>query len=142
MAESVVLDEVILELRSLNESVPKPRRLPTSTEVDAAEGRLGIRFHPDYRQYLLEASDVVFGTLEPATITNPGYFTDLLKISEVAWTKYGVPKTLLPICEFNADFFCMNDAGEVIFWSHNGWTTEKWPNLATWIKDVWIGESS
>jgi hypothetical protein len=31
-------------------------------------------------------------------------------------------------------------AGEVVFWSHEGATDERWPDLATWIREVWIAE--
>lgn len=136
-----MLDEAIAQLRTLNEPVPKPMRLPTLAEVEAIESMLGVRFHTDFRTYLLEASDVVFGTKEPATITRPESHTDLRKICDSAWNHYGVPKDLLPFCEDNADFFCLTADGEVRYWSHNGWSPEKWPNLATWIKQAWIDES-
>jgi hypothetical protein len=139
MHKDRTLDEVIFELRSLNESVPNPMRLPTKEEVSNAELEIGFEFHPDYRKYLLEASDVIFGVIEPATLTIPGCHTDLHKISRVAWKNYSLPKNLLPICQDNADFYCMNKLGEVIFWSHNGWTNVKWPNLASWIDEIWIG---
>jgi hypothetical protein len=132
------LDQVLADLRKLNQPVPKPMRLPTAEEVSAVEKRLGITFHPDNRKYLLEASDVVHGTLEPCTITLPGADTDLAAIADSAWKEWGIPRELLPICEDNADYYCMNANGEVIFWSHNGLTDEKWPNLATWIRRVWI----
>jgi hypothetical protein len=138
MSQSSTLDGVISRLRSLNEAVPKPMRLPTADEVHQVEQRLGVRFHPDYRTYLLTASDVVYGTIEPATITAPASHTDLAAICEMAWDGYGVPRDLLPICHDNADFYCMNGEGEVVFWLHNGTTDEKWPNLARWINDVWI----
>jgi hypothetical protein len=140
MPKSPTLDEAIARLRNLNEPVPQPIRLPTADEVGEVQKRLGVRFHPDYQTYLVRASDVVFGIKEPATITNPDSHTDLAKVCEHAWDRYGVPRDLLPICEDNADFYCMNAAGEVVFWSHNGWTGEMWPNLATWINDVWIEE--
>jgi hypothetical protein len=129
------------ELRKRNWTVPKPLRLPSENEVDSVEASLGVRFHPDFRRYLLEASDVVFGIFEPVTITQPGTHTDLLKVASHAWEAYGVPRDLLPICEDNADFYCMNEGGEVVFWSHNGWSSETWPKLADWIERVWIAES-
>jgi hypothetical protein len=52
-----------------------------------------------------------------------------------------VPKTLLPICEDNANFYCMNDGSEAVFWFHNGSSCEKWRDLASWIEAAWIGES-
>lgn len=131
---------LVQRLRLLNEEVPTPMRLPTTDEVTAAEKELGIRFHPDLRQYLLELSDVVFGTLEPVTITDPESHTHLIDVCESAWNDYEMPRTLTPFCEDNADFHCLNDKGEVVFWSHNGTTDEKWSNLAAWIEEVWIGE--
>jgi hypothetical protein len=134
------LTAVLQELRTRNEPVPQPFRLPTVSEVDDAERRLGIRFHPDIRRYLLEASDVTCGVLEPVTITCPESHTDLFKVTESAWQSYGVPRDFLPICEDNGDFYCMNSSGEVGYWSHNGWSSEKWPSLADWIEQVWLGE--
>ncbi|MFO1021376.1 MAG: SMI1/KNR4 family protein [Planctomycetales bacterium] len=135
------LSAAIRKLRELNEPVPKPMRLPSPEEVDEAERELGIQFHPDYRHYLLEASDVVLGILEPATLTVPDDFTDLREVCKSAWESYDVPRNLLPICEDNADFYCLNARGEVLFWSHNGLSEEKWPTLADWIEQVWIAES-
>lgn len=132
------LDDVLSHLRTLNETVPRPMRLPTEMEVQQVEESLGHKFHPDYRKFLLTASDVVYGRIEPATLTRPESHTHLLSVCDDAWNGYGVPRELLPICEDNADFFCLNEHGEVFSWSHNGWTSEKWPDLATWIIEVWL----
>lgn len=134
------MTEVIGELRSLNRPVPAPLRLPTEEEVGAAEERLDVRFHEDYRRYLLEASDVVYGNLEPAVVVPDVGYLDLIEMAENAWEEWEVPRDLLPICEDNADYYCVNEAGEVLFWSHDGTTHERWPDLATWIKRVWIEE--
>ena len=66
------LSEVITELRELNEPVPKPFRLQTEAEINLAEKRLNVKFHEDYRRFLLEASDVVVGTLEPRRTVSEG----------------------------------------------------------------------
>jgi hypothetical protein len=134
------LADVIQMLRTRNETVPKPPRLPTADEVDAAERRLKVRFHPDFRRFLLEASDVVYGVLEPVTITQPDSHADLFQVAETAWEESGLPRGLVPICEDNADFYCMNSSGEVVFWSHNGSSSEKWHDLAEWIEQVWLAE--
>jgi len=132
------LDRVIHELRKINEPVPRPMRLPTPDEVDRAQQQLGAIFHADYRKYLLEASDIVYGTLEPCTVTPNGGHTDLIAVARDAWDTVGVPQDLIPICEDNGDYYCMDTSGQIVFWSHNGSTDEKWPDLATWIKQVWI----
>ena len=135
-----MLDAVIAELRRLNEPVPKPLRLPTPKEVAALERDLGRRFHPDFRRYLLEASDVTLGTLEPVTATPESGHTYLPRVAEDA-RESGLPNHLLPICEDNADFYGLTDGGEVVYWSHDGTTDERWPDLATWIEEVWIGSA-
>jgi SMI1-KNR4 cell-wall len=142
MAEmAVTLAEAIRPLRELNEPVPKPMRLPSAAAVAAAERELGVTFHPDYRKFLLEASDVVYGTLEPATIGRKRAHTDLVRMAHDAWTLMELPRELLPICDNNADYYCMNGRGEVVYWSHDGLTDERWPNLAAWIQQVWIEEN-
>jgi hypothetical protein len=126
----------------LNQPVPKPLRLPTEQEVDYAQEAVGFTFHPDYRKYLLEASDVVFGRFEPATVLSDREYRNLPDMAIEAWEKVGLPRDLLPICEDNADYYCMKSDGGVIFWSHDGLIdSENWPDLATWIKKVWIEES-
>ncbi len=133
------LRDVIAELRELNEEVPKPLRLPTEAEVAAVENRLGVKFHPDYRQYLLEASDVVFGALEPAIVIPDAGHLSLIRMVETARDEMEVPRNLLPFCEDNSDYYCLTETGAIEFWAHDGTTDDKWPDLATWIKEVWIG---
>jgi len=135
------LPDVIAELRELNEPVPKPLRLPTDAEVDAAEDQLGVKFPADYRRYLLQASDVVYGPLEPAVVIPDAGHLSLTDIAETAWDEMEVPRNLLPFCEDNGDYYCLTETGEVEFWSHDGATDDKWKDLATWISEVWIGEA-
>jgi len=135
------LSDVLAELRELNEPVPKPLRLPTETEVDLAENRLGRKFPRDYRRYLVEASDVVYGTLEPAVVTPDAGHLSLVEIAESAWDEMDLPRDLLPFCEDNGDYYCLTADGAVKFWSHNGTTDEGWEDLARWIKEVWIEQS-
>jgi hypothetical protein len=137
----MTLDQAIAKLRELNQPVPQPQRLPTEEEVAGIEERLGIQLHPDFRRYLLEASDVVYGALEPVTVTSPESHTDLYEVCRGAWEDYEVPRKLVPVCEDNGDFYCMDKKGQIVFWSADGATEDKWPNLANWIEEVWIGES-
>jgi hypothetical protein len=133
------LDDVIIELRELNEPVPIPITLPTENEVDQIERDLNVKFHADFRKYLLEASDVTLGTLEPVTITSDESHTHFPSVFNDA-REVGVADDLIPICEDNGNYFCMNGSGEIVYWDH-GSINERWPNLATWIKQVWIEEN-
>jgi hypothetical protein len=133
------MDEAIKALRAHSTSVPDPASLPTAAEVDAMERQVGTRFHPDFRRFLLEASDVSVGHKEPATITEPQSHTHLPDVVASA-RECGVPNDLFPFCEDNADFFCLTEDGRVCYWSHDGETEEEWPSLAAWIEEVWLGE--
>lgn len=131
------IETALCMLRALNEPVPIPAQLPSLEQIEIAEKRLGRSFPLEFRRYLIEASDVCYGVLEPVTITNPDSHTHLFKVMDHA-RSLGVPDELLPICHDNADFYCLNSQGEVVFWSHNGWSSEKWRSLADWIVKVWI----
>lgn len=134
------LSTVISELRSANQPVPEPARLPTKAQVLEAETLLGISLHEDFRRFLLEASDVVVGTLEPVTVCDPESHTHLVAVLESA-RAYGVPENLVPVCQGNADFCCMDANGKIHYWSHNGKVDEAWSCLEDWIRDVWLGET-
>ncbi len=88
----------------------------------------------------MEANDITYSVLEPATITVPGAHTDLLQITETARATWRVPGDLVPICEDNADLYCLTPDGRVIFWSHEmrAPSGAEWPNLAAWIEQVWM----
>ena len=101
------LSDVIDHLRLRAERVPRPLRLSTIAEVDSTEVQIGLPFPSDYRRFLLEASDVVLGTLEPATICDPASHTHLTEVVSSA-RAVGVPHDWIPICEDNADFYCLD----------------------------------
>jgi hypothetical protein len=137
----MTLDQAFAALRERDEPVPTPARLPTEAEIVDAEEILDVKLHPDFRRYLLEASNVHVGAMEPVTLRPPEAHTDLLQVCESAWEEMEVPRNLVPICEDNGDYYCMNKKGQIVFWSSDGASDEKWANLATWIEEVWIGES-
>ena len=82
----------------------------------------------------------MYGSLEPAIVIPDAGHLSLIDIAETAWEEMEVPRELLPFCEDNGDYYCLNQNGEVEYWSHNGSTDEKWKDLATWIREVWIDE--
>ena len=77
--------------------------------------------------------------MEPAQITPDAGHRDLGKTATAGW-RLGVPRQFLPFCESNGDYYCLAPDDQVVFWSHNGWSAERWPDLAHWIQQVWIAE--
>lgn len=131
------IEQAIRRLRQHSEPVPAPAALPTKAQIAAIEQTLGFSFPTEYRVFLLTGSDVVLGTIEPATITAPESHTYLPKVIKSA-RDFGVPKDLLPFCEDNSDFYCLEASGAVVFWSHDCSSDENWPSLADWIEREWI----
>jgi hypothetical protein len=113
-------------------------RPPTEAEIDAAEVRLGRKFHPDYRAFLRGGGDIANAKFEPAVVLPGSGHLDLFKIVDTAWNTMGVPRDLLPFVEDNGDYFCMAPNGEIVYWSHDGPTDERWPNLAAWHHQVCV----
>jgi len=121
-------------------SIPdnNPFRPPTDAEIAAAEQKLNFEFHPDYKAFLKSGSDVASAPLEPAVILPGTSHLDLFQIADDAWKKMGVPQHLLPFVEDNGDYYCITPSGEVVYWSHNGTTNEKWPSIAVWRQKVCV----
>ena len=115
-----------------------PFRQPTNQEIDAAEIRLGMKFHPDYRGFLLSGGNVANALFNPAVVIPGSGYCDLIEIAETAWNVMGVPRGYLPFIEDNGDYFCITTEGEIIYWSHNGASTERWPTWALWYQQVCV----
>ncbi len=66
-----------------------------------------------------------------------GVYGELLTTIQKARSA-GLLDNWLPICEDNGDYYCIAPDGRVRFWSHDGPSDESWPDLATWVGEVWI----
>lgn len=134
------IDNAIEELKSLSIDTPKKPKLPDEQLICEYEQNIGFTFADDYKKFLMEASDVFVGMLNPLIMTKDGNAQGELAIALLEGRELGLPDDWLPICEDNGDYYCMLSDGRIRFWSHNGITDDSWPNLATWIKEVWIEE--
>jgi len=115
-----------------------PFRLPTDLEIDAAENSLGMKFHPDYRKFLLNGGDVANAVFTPAVVLPGSGYCDLVEIAETAWKVMGVPRHYLPFIEDNGDYFCITSDGDIVYWSHDGATSERWSTLELWYQQVCV----
>jgi len=114
---------------------------PSDEEITEAQQRLGFKFPPDYISFIKSGYDLGDAPLEALEINSPGSHVDIYEAIESARKYYGLPTDLLPIVEDNADYYCLNKNNEVVFWSHNGTTNEKWPNVTEW-REKMIAEAS
>ncbi|MBU3059678.1 MULTISPECIES: SMI1/KNR4 family protein [Pseudomonas] len=133
------MEEVIEQLRELNEPVPVPLELPDDDLLVEIEEQLLINLPFELREFLLKVSDVVYGRLEPVTVTDPQSHTYLPEVAATAWD-LGVPRDLVPICEDRGDYYCVDQEGEVVLWSGDEaeLTDERWDSVWHWARDVWL----
>ena len=130
-------EDIIDMLRDSNQPVPVPLDLPDEDVLVEVEEQILLPIPRDMRTYLLEASDVIYGSLEPVTAADPYSHTYLPEVAAVAWS-LGVPRYLVPLCEDNGSYYCVEPEGEVVLWRNGDLTDETWPSVWHWIHDVWL----
>jgi hypothetical protein len=131
------MEDIIDLLHEKSELVPVPLELPDQDQLIAIEEALLLPIPREMRQFLLEASDVIYGRLEPVTAADPNSHTYLADVTATAWS-LGVPHYLMPLCEDNGDYYCVDQDGEVVLWRNGELTDETWQSVWDWVEDVWL----
>jgi len=134
------IEEVIDQLRELNEPVPVPLELPDEDLLVEIEEQMLIGIPYELRQFLLQVSDVVYGHLEPVTAADPHSHTFLPDVASNAWA-VGIPRHLVPLCQDGDDYYVVDLEGRVLHW--NGDTAhlneeDGWDSVWHWVVDVWM----
>lgn len=132
------LDKVISELKYLSGGERLNIELPDDALIANYEIEIGFTFTEEYKKVLKEISNVFYGTIELAIITRDRqYYGELAQVLKDA-KEQGLPGDWLPICEDNGSYYCLVPSGEIKYWTTDGFSDEKWLNIAHWIKAVWI----
>ena len=102
---------------------------------------VGTDIPSDYIHYLLTASDVTFGLLEPVQITDEdskyNYLPSLMEDME----SFGIGEKGLPLCNDNDNIYYMTKDGKIFLYSsEENQDIDQWDNLADWILNEWILE--
>jgi hypothetical protein len=135
------LNEVLDELKSLRMVLPVAQYLPSDQLIEEYEAEVGLAFPQDYRTFLKEAGDSMLNGKDALRLTPSRDHPRELSVALKEAHRIGVPSDWLPICEDNGDYFCLAPDQTIRFWDHNGVSDERWPDLASWIKEVWIDEN-
>lgn len=133
------IDQVLELLKERRETVPKPLRLPTEIGVKQAELDLGFEFPEQYRKFMLEASDVVYGTLEPGLVLPDLMpYICLRNIAKNGWA-IGVPKEVLPFCSDNGNYFTLSQSGNIGYYDHDDSShRESEAEFKDWVMEDWL----
>ena len=131
------MNEVVTDLRELNEDVPCPLELPDEEDLLNIEEDLLISIPKDMKDFLLSVSDVIYGSLEPVTAADPHSHTYLSDVAATAW-EMGVPRAYIPICEHQGTYYCVTMESSVVLWADGQDTEEIWDSVWRWTEDVWM----
>lgn len=134
------MEEVIEQLRELNEPVPVPLELPDEETLVEIQEQILIHLPFALREFLLQVSDVVYGRLEPVTAADPQSHTYLPEVAALAWS-LGVPRELVPLCEDHGNYYVVEEDGTVLLWEADTGEInedESWESVWHWVRDVWL----
>ncbi len=137
LARNYSMQDILEMLRERNEEVPIPLDLPDEDDLVIIQEEILIHLPDDYKQFLLLVSDVICGSIEPATVCDPQSHTYLPDIASRAWD-IGIPRELIPVCEVNGNFYCIAEDGEISYWVDLEPTEDNWSSIWHWAKDVWL----
>ncbi len=131
------MEDVIELLQESAQSVAFGLELPDEDDLVMIEEELYIPIPGDLRLFLLEVSNLVIGSLEPVTVSDPQAHTHLPDVAANAWD-IGVPRNLIPICEAPEGYYCISEANEISLYQGSSLQEETWPSIWHWAKEVWI----
>ncbi|MBB1338884.1 SMI1/KNR4 family protein [Pseudoalteromonas sp. SR44-2] len=137
--ECMDIKDVVLILRDKHEPTPKPLRLPTEQEVNLAEQDLSFKFPEQYRYFVLNASNVVFGIREPGLVL-PDMLPYLnLRVIAIDGWEAGVPKDFLSFCTDNGNYFTISNGGDIGYFDHDdGCHSILGGEFKDWIIEDWL----
>ncbi|GGP55871.1 cell wall assembly protein [Shewanella algicola] len=131
------MNEIIDQLQELSETVPVPLELPTFEQIVEVEEQILIGLPNDLKEYLLHASDVIYGTVEPVTVADPYSHTYLPEVTCYAWS-IGMPREQIAICQVGDSFYCIDEEGQVQLWEDGDFDEQVWESFWDWVEDVWL----
>jgi hypothetical protein len=118
--------------------------LASEEDLKVVENKLQISLPESYKLFAMNYLNIGLRGIQflPLKESNPMYILSELRNAQ----EYSnLPKHLIPFVNDNDDFYCFNLKSkqpdyQVVYWSHNGVTDEKWENFTTWIDKCLIGE--
>lgn len=132
------MEDVIEELRERTLDVSVPLELPDEYQLLEVEEQIQVSLPYELREFLLRVSDIIYGSIEPVTVTDPQSHTYLPEVTAKAWAE-GLPRELIPICECDGGYYGISEDGEVVYWADGELTNDGWPSIWLWARDVWLG---
>lgn len=122
----------------------KPRwkvHAPTVNEVYSCQSDMKVQFPREYIEFLLHASDIRFGEIEPVQLTAPeneNYLPTVFSKLEERKNKLSLHGTYYPLSMNLGDFFCLTEELDVIFIGRNHVADYSWESIEDWMAKIWL----
>ncbi|WP_220719624.1 SMI1/KNR4 family protein [Agarivorans litoreus] len=131
------MQELIDEIRAADQSGAYPSELPTEAQLVEVEELILIPMPSDLRAFQLTVSNVICGSLEPVTISDPYLHTYLPEVAATAWS-LGLPREFIPICQNGDNFYFISQEGEIGYWQGQEDLVPEWDSIWDWASEVWM----
>lgn len=129
------MEEFLEDLKQRSLTALFPEDLPLEEDLLEVEEQLFLPLPKDYRQFLLEAGNLIFSGYELCTAADSGSQFYLPEIASQAWDQ-GLPRDTFPICVYRDNLFCMDSGGRIKLWGNGEFTENEWEDIWDWAKDV------
>ncbi len=133
------MNEIADRLHELSLSVSVPLELPELEDIVLVEEQLMIGLPADFREFLMEVGDVVYGSVEPVTIMDASVHTYLPEVTALAWDR-GIPRDLIPVCAVDENYYCVAEDGEISYWENFQQSEQQWNDIWEWARDIWLND--
>ncbi len=136
------MEDVLELLQAAAEPTAYADELPSEDDLLDIQEQLLIHIPYDLRQYLLLASNLVVGQLEPVTASDPHLHTYLPEVAANLW-QLGLPRYLLPLCLDGDDCYAITPDGGVVLWccANCQLMDDSWETLWDWAYECWLGNA-
>ncbi|MEH6446367.1 MAG: SMI1/KNR4 family protein [Oceanospirillaceae bacterium] len=133
------MNEIVEELREKNQDRFGSIELPTEDDLVIIQEQLLLHLPADLKDFLLNVSDVAYGSIQPVTATDDFASSHLPETAAVAWDR-GMPRELIPICEYLDGYYYIAETGYISVWVPKVGLDERyhWDSIWHWCEDVWL----
>ncbi len=117
-----------------------PLELPDEDQLVEVEEELLMPIPREFRRYLLEYSDTIYGSLEPVTASDEHSHTYIVDATAECWES-GMPRTHLCICKTEEGAWAIDQEGSIGWWAQDTDEVTEEPSYESWwhwVRDVWL----
>ena len=127
------MNEVVDALREQAIIVSVPLEKPEIEDIVVVEEQILIGLPAEMKDFLVEVSDVIYGSIEPVTVMDPQSHTYLAEVTATAWD-IGLPRHLIPICQVGDSYYCIDTDGEISLWENGEFSEQIWDSIWDWAE--------